>query len=336
MIELINISKTFKTPKSQVTALKNIDLTVERGDIYGIIGFSGAGKSTLVRCINFLEVPTEGIVRINGVELNALSPAQLREKRKKIGMIFQHFNLMYNIDVFQNIAAPLKGRGYSNAQIEEKVKSLLSLVGLEDKIHSYPRQLSGGQKQRVAIARALSNDPEILLCDEATSALDPNTTKSILQLLREIHRKTGITIVIITHQMEVVKQICTKVAVMEDGNIVEKGSLLEIFSNPKTQISKDFVSQTMHAEEFLEKLQDERRTLYKISFFGETTDYPLISDVTRHYDIDINILFGNIEKISDSFIGSLYVELLGKEENIKPAISFMEQKGTRIEVLSHD
>lgn len=335
LIELINISKTFKTPKSQIKALQDVNLQVERGDIYGIIGFSGAGKSTLVRCINFLEVPTEGKVRINGVELNNLSPSQLREKRKKIGMIFQHFNLMYNIDVFQNIAAPLKGRGYSNAQITEKVKSLLSLVGLEDKIHSYPRQLSGGQKQRVAIARALSNDPEILLCDEATSALDPNTTKSILQLLREIHKKTGITIVIITHQMEVVKQICTKVAVMEDGRIVEKGSLLEIFSNPKTQISKDFVSQTMHSEEFLEKMKDGHRTLYKISFFGETTDYPLISDVIKHYGIDVNILFGNIEKISDSFIGSLYVELIGQEENSKRAIAFMEEKGTKVEVITH-
>lgn len=335
LIELINISKTFKTPKSQVKALQDVNLHVEQGDIYGIIGFSGAGKSTLVRCINFLEVPTEGTVRINGVELNNLSPSQLREKRKKIGMIFQHFNLMYNIDVFQNIAAPLKGRGYSNAQITEKVKSLLSLVGLEDKIHSYPRQLSGGQKQRVAIARALSNDPEILLCDEATSALDPNTTKSILQLLREIHKKTGITIVIITHQMEVVKQICTKVAVMEDGRIVEKGSLLEIFSNPKTQISRDFVSQTMHSEEFLEKMKDGRRTLYKISFFGETTDYPLISDVIKHYGIDVNILFGNIEKISDSFIGSLYVELIGQEENSKRAIAFMEEKGTKVEVITH-
>lgn len=335
MIELINVSKIFDTKTGVVHALKDINLTIDKGDIYGIIGFSGAGKSTLVRCINFLEVPTKGVVKIDSTELHTLTPTQLREKRKNIGMIFQHFNLMYNIDVFNNIAAPLKREGYSKADINKKVHSLLKLVGLEDKIRSYPRQLSGGQKQRVAIARALSNDPQILLCDEATSALDPNTTKSILQLLREIHQKTGITVAIITHQMEVVKQICTKVAVMEDGIIVEKGSLFEIFSSPKSAIAQDFVSQTMHTQEFLDKMKDENRVLYKISFFGETTHHPLMAEVIRNYDVLINILFGNVEKISDSFIGSLYVEILGEEKNIQEAIGFMQNKGTRIEVVSN-
>ncbi len=335
MIELINVSKTFDTKTGTIHALKDINLSIDKGDIYGIIGFSGAGKSTLVRCINFLEVPTKGVVKIDSTELHTLTPVQLREKRKNIGMIFQHFNLMYNIDVFDNIAAPLRRQGYSKDEIDKKVHSLLKLVGLEDKIHSYPRQLSGGQKQRVAIARALSNDPQILLCDEATSALDPNTTKSILQLLREIHRKTGITVVIITHQMEVVKQICTKVAVMENGVIVEKGSLFEIFSSPKSTIAQDFVSQTMHTQEFLDKMKDENRTLYKISFLGETTHHPLIAEVIKNYDVLINILFGNIEKISDSFIGSLYVEILGEDKKIKEAIDFMQSKGTRIEVVSH-
>lgn len=335
MIELINVSKTFDTKTGTIHALKDINLSIDKGDIYGIIGFSGAGKSTLVRCINFLEVPTKGVVKIDSTELHTLTPVRLREKRKNIGMIFQHFNLMYNIDVFDNIAAPLRRQGYSKDEIDKKVHSLLKLVGLEDKIHSYPRQLSGGQKQRVAIARALSNDPQILLCDEATSALDPNTTKSILQLLREIHRTTGITVVIITHQMEVVKQICTKVAVMENGVIVEKGSLFEIFSSPKSAIAQDFVSQTMHTQEFLDKMKDENRTLYKISFLGETTHHPLIAEVIKNYDVLINILFGNIEKISDSFIGSLYVEILGEDKKITEAIDFMQSKGTRIEVVSH-
>ncbi len=335
MIELINISKTFQSKKNQVTALKNVNLHIEKGDIYGIIGYSGAGKSTLVRCINFLETPTKGDVKIKGTSLQSLSPKELRETRKNIGMIFQHFNLMNNINVFDNIAAPLKGRGYTKAQISDKVNSLLNLVGLNDKASAYPRQLSGGQKQRVAIARALSNNPEILLCDEATSALDPNTTKSILALLRQIHQNTGITIVIITHQMEVVKQICTKVAVMEKGRIAECGSLIDIFSNPQTELTKDFVSQTMHGDEFLEKMKDENRTLYKLSFLGESTHSPLISDVVKHYDVMINILFGNIEKISENMLGNLYVEMLGEEENISAAVKYIKQTGTRIEVITH-
>lgn len=336
MINLINVSKTFYTKNNNVVALDDVNLHIKKGDIFGIIGYSGAGKSTLVRCINFLEVPSQGTVQIKGVDLASLSEKELRNQRKNIGMIFQHFNLMNNINVFDNIAAPLKRNGMSKKQINERVNSLLKLVGLEEKSFAFPRQLSGGQKQRVAIARALSNNPEILLCDEATSALDPNTTKSILNLLKKIHRTTGITIVIITHQMEVVKQICTKVAVMEGGKVVEQGSLIDIFANPINNITKSFVSQTMHGDEFLERMKDEKQTMYKLSFLGNTTHSPLISDVIQKYNISINIMFGNIEKISDSMVGNLVVEFLGDSEKIQQAIQYINQTGTRIEVISHD
>lgn len=336
MINLINVSKTFYTKNNNVVALDDVNLHIKKGDIFGIIGYSGAGKSTLVRCINFLEVPSQGTVQIKGVDLASLSEKELRNQRKNIGMIFQHFNLMNNINVFDNIAAPLKRNGMSKKQINERVNSLLKLVGLEEKSFAFPRQLSGGQKQRVAIARALSNNPEILLCDEATSALDPNTTKSILNLLKKIHRITGITIVIITHQMEVVKQICTKVAVMEGGKVVEQGSLIDIFANPINNITKSFVSQTMHGDEFLERMKDEKQTMYKLSFLGNTTHSPLISDVIQKYNISINIMFGNIEKISDSMVGNLVVEFLGDSEKIQQAIQYINQTGTRIEVISHD
>ena len=239
MISLKNVNKVFKSKNGDVFALKNINLDIENGDIFGIIGYSGAGKSTLIRCINFLERPTSGEVVINDVKLNYLSKKELRVFRRKIGMIFQHFNLMKNIDVFDNIALPLKARGYKKSEIEKKVTDLLQMVSLSDKIHSFPRELSGGQMQRVAIARALSDNPEILLCDEATSALDPDTTKSVLKLLKEIHEKTGITIVIITHQMEVVKQICTHVAVMDSGEIAEKGDIAKIFPIRKLRLLKN-------------------------------------------------------------------------------------------------
>ena len=225
MIELKNIDVTFQQSGKTVEAVKQVNITIEDGDIYGIIGYSGAGKSTLVRTINLLQRPTNGTVTVSGVELTSLKEAQLRDARKKIGMIFQHFNLMNTLSVFDNVAFPLKRSGLSKAEIKEKVESLLHLVGLEDKITSYPRQLSGGQKQRVAIARALANDPDVLLCDEATSALDPKTTESILELLKKVNEQLGITIVIITHEMQVVKEICNKVAVMEQGLITEQESL---------------------------------------------------------------------------------------------------------------
>ena len=244
MIELKNVSKTFKTNQKEVQAVKNVNLTVDAGEIFGVIGYSGAGKSTLVRCINLLERPTEGQVIIENTDLTQLKEKELRTERQNIGMIFQQFNLLASRTAYQNVEFPLKGRGYSKEEIREKVESLLDLVGIADKANTYPSELSGGQKQRVAIARALATDPKILLCDEATSALDPQTTKSILKLLKEVNRKLGITIVIITHEMEVIKEICHRVAVMEDGYVVELNDVVSVFSNPQAQITKEFIRST--------------------------------------------------------------------------------------------
>ena len=244
MIELVGVNKTFTTKDLNVEACKDVNLRIEDGDIFGIIGFSGAGKSTLVRCINLLERPTSGQVRIDGVDITKLKETELRKIRKKIGMIFQHFNLMRSRTVYQNIAYPLKGSKLTKAQIDKKVKDLLELVGLSEKLNAYPSELSGGQKQRVAIARALANDPKVLLCDEATSALDPQTTSSILKLLKEVNQKLGITIVLITHEMAVIKEICNRVAVMELGKVVETGNILDIFSHPKAQMTMDFINST--------------------------------------------------------------------------------------------
>ncbi|MCI6276418.1 MAG: ATP-binding cassette domain-containing protein [Clostridium sp.] len=336
MIEIRNCNKTFKTDGREVQALKNVNLNIEEGDIYGIIGYSGAGKSTLIRCINLLEKPDEGDVVVEGKSLISLGKRELREVRKDIGMIFQHFNLMNSISVYENIAAPLKNHtGLGKREIDEKVKELLKIVDLEDKIKAYPSQLSGGQKQRVAIARALSVNPKILLCDEATSALDPNTTKSILKLIKKINDEMGITVVIITHQMEVVKSICNKVAIMEKGEVVEKGDLISIFSDPKTTIAKDFIAQTMHTDEFLEKVQDAKKNLFKISFVGDITDTPLISNAMKASRATINILYGNIEKLCDSMIGNLIVEIRGTESEVQDTIDYLSENGAKVEVVAN-
>ena len=256
MIQLKNISKSFISKNVKVDAVKNVDLTIVEGEIFGIIGFSGAGKSTLVRCINLLERPTKGDVIVNNKNLMKLSEKELRNERKKIGMIFQHFNLMKSRTVYENISYPLRGTNLNKDQINDKVRSLLKLVDLEDKADAYPSQLSGGQKQRVAIARALSNDPKVLLCDESTSALDPQTTKSILNLLKEVNRKFGITIVIITHEMQVVKEICHRVAVMENGEIVEEGDMFDIFALPKKEITKDFINTTSSLSKIYDLIEE--------------------------------------------------------------------------------
>lgn len=344
MIELKQVSKTFKSRGQIVEALTNINLKINQGDIFGIIGYSGAGKSTLIRCLNYLEIPTVGEVVINQQVLGELSAKQLREARRKIGMIFQHFNLMQSRNVYENIAYPLKGQGLSQNEIKEKVNRLLSLVGLEEKATVYPNQLSGGQKQRVAIARALANDPEVLLCDEATSALDPQTTKSILGLLREINESLGITIVLITHQMEVVKDICHKVAVMEGGYIVEDGPIVDIFSNPQTEIAKDFVSHLFQDERIFELLESrgvfeeltELEKLVKISFVGQQTGKAFISSISKLFNIDASILFGSVEIIQKTPIGHLIVSLHGNESGIEQALTYLNENKIKVEVLSHD
>ena len=341
MIKLENIDVTFKQGAKVVNAVKNVSLDVESGDIYGIIGYSGAGKSTLVRTINLLQRPTKGNVVVNGVDLLQLKPKGLREARKKIGMIFQHFNLMNTLSVFDNVAFPLKKSGKTKSEIEQKVLSLLELVGLEDKVNSYPRQLSGGQKQRVAIARALANDPDVLLCDEATSALDPKTTYSILELLKKVNVQLGITIVIITHEMQVVKEICNKVAVMEEGEVIEQGSVLEIFTNPERDLTKDFIDTATHINQGIETVLSHEQLLnlkegdylVKISFVGASTGEPLITKLSTQFQVAANILFANVEIIQETPVGTLLVGLSGEKSGIENALSYIKEQGVSVDVL---
>ena len=341
MIKLENIDVTFKQGLKVVNAVKNVSLHVEPGDIYGIIGYSGAGKSTLVRTINLLQRPTKGNVVVNGVDLLKLKPKGLRAARKKIGMIFQHFNLMNTLSVFDNVAFPLKKSGKTKSEIEQKVLSLLELVGLEDKVNSYPRQLSGGQKQRVAIARALANDPDVLLCDEATSALDPKTTYSILELLQKVNIQLGITIVIITHEMQVVKEICNKVAVMEEGEVIEQGSVLEIFTNPERDLTKDFIDTATHINQGIETVLSHEQLLnlqegdylVKISFVGASTGEPLITKLSTQFQVAANILFANVEIIQDTPVGTLLVGLSGEKSGIENALSYIKEQGVSVDVL---
>lgn len=341
MIKLNHITKTFHSSNLEVHACKDVSLDIGEGEIYGIIGFSGAGKSTLVRCINLLERPTSGTVSVDGVELTALPEKELRAVRKKIGMIFQHFNLMRSRTVAQNIAYPLKGSGLSKEAINKKVQDLLKLVDLEEKANSYPSQLSGGQKQRVAIARSLANDPKVLLCDEATSALDPQTTKSILRLLKHVNEQLGITIVLITHEMAVIKEICHRVAVMENGVVVEEGNILDVFSSPKQQVTRDFIDSTSTINKIYELIEtndpivqlEKGESLVILHYTAGNTDKALISDVSRQFNINSNIAFGNIEIIQNTPLGSLVVKLSGEEENIQKTILYLRENNVKVEVL---
>ncbi|MCB2298773.1 methionine ABC transporter ATP-binding protein [Clostridium tagluense] len=339
MIWIKGVRKVYVNKQGTVEALKEINLHVEKGKIFGIIGYSGAGKSTLVRCINLLEKPTSGQVIVNNKELTKLPEKELRKSRKKIGMIFQHFNLMSSRNVFQNVAYPLKGNIYTKEEKKQKVLSLLELVGLSDKVLAYPSQLSGGQKQRVAIARALANDPQVLLCDEATSAIDPQTTASILKLLKEINEKLGLTIVIITHQMEVVKEICHEVAVMEAGQIVESGGIIDIFTNPKAEITKEFISTVFNYDKIYDFLCheefEEGESVAKISFVGQKTGQAFISKLSRKFKIDASILFGNIEIIQHIPIGNLIVKFSGTKEGIVESIKYLEENNINVEVIKH-
>ncbi|MCF0146885.1 MAG: methionine ABC transporter ATP-binding protein [Clostridium sp.] len=341
MILLKNLNKTYSTKAGEVEALKDVTLNIKEGEIYGIIGFSGAGKSTLVRCINFLEKPTSGEVIVDGKELSTLSNKELRTERKKIGMIFQHFNLMKSRTVFENIAYPLKGKGYSKEEINKKVNDLLKLVELEDKAKVYPSELSGGQKQRVGIARALANDPKVLLCDEATSALDPQTTKSILRLLKEVNKKFGITIVIITHEMQVVKEICTRAAVMENGRVVEEGNIFKIFSEPKENITKNFIDSTSLLTNIYDLIKEEssvvdikeNEKILKLKYLENSTSEPIISIVSREFNVDTSIIFGNIEIIQEQPLGGLIVIIRGEEAQVNKVIAYLKENKVEVEVI---
>lgn len=337
MIEIKNLSKVYSTSGKDVVALKDINLTISDGEIYGIMGLSGAGKSSLIRCINMLEKPTSGSILINGVEMTKLKPKELRNMRKKIGMIFQHFNLLMNSTVYENIAFPLKISKVSDSVIKKRVDELLDVVDLKDKKYAYPSQLSGGQKQRVGIARALANNPDIILSDEATSALDPTTTESILNLLKNINKQYGITIVVITHEMSVIRNLCDKVAVLEDGRIIEEGNVIDIFSNPSTETSKRFLKD-MIAElppDILLDDENPNEEILRLSFFGNSSNQPVISHMIKNFDVEVNIISGNIERVQNSQIGNLLIKISGEENSIKDAIKFLENNGLRIEVLKN-
>lgn len=341
MILFENVSKTFQANGKTVEAVKDVNLSLNEGKIHGIIGFSGAGKSTLVRCINLLERPTAGKVVLGDVEITALPEKELREERKKIGMIFQQFNLFASRTVFQNIAYPLKNSRMSKREIEDKVNYLLELVELKEKTNVYPSQLSGGQKQRVAIARALANDPKILLSDESTSALDPQTTRSILKLLKQLNDKLGITIVVITHEMQVVKEICDNVVVMENGRVVEQGDVFHIFANPVERITRDFVDSTSNLSKIHELINEkaemiqlkEGECILKFTYLERDASEALVSHISRSFDLNVNIIFGNIELIGDHPIGGLVSIVSGKESSITDAIDYLRGKNVGVEVI---
>ncbi|UMQ43499.1 ATP-binding cassette domain-containing protein [Chryseobacterium sp. Y16C] len=331
MIEIKNISKTFHHTKQSFKALDNVSLTIEKGDIVGIIGFSGAGKSTLIRTVNLLEKPDNGEIIINGKDFTKLNSKQLARERKKIGMIFQHFNLLSSRTVFENIALPLELDHVNKTEIHRKVNELLKIVGLEDKAYDYPKSLSGGQKQRVAIARALANDPYLLLCDEATSALDPATTQSILQLLRDINQRLGITILLITHEMEVIKTVCNHVAVIDKGKLVTKGTLNEIVSNKENPIIKQFLNSSVMTipQELNKKLQKEPQhglfPLVEVELNEQISVEELLSIVYDKYKIPYKLLKADVEYLGDSNFGKLLLQLQGEEEKNQQAIYYFNQ-----------
>lgn len=341
MIKLENISKSFAINGKTVEAVKDVSLAIRQGEIFGIIGFSGAGKSTLVRCINLLEKPEKGRVIIDGEDITHYEGKELRHVRQKIGMIFQHFNLMPSRTVFENIELPLKLTKLSASERSQKIKKLLDLVGLSDKAQSYPSQLSGGQKQRVAIARALANDPKVLLCDEATSALDPQTTHSILQLLKEVNTRLGITIVVITHQMEVIKEICDRVAVMQKAVVVEKGDIVEVFSAPQAPITKSFIQAADNFEAFsdLVKLNSAitgikpSQPVWFLTYRGAVAGEPLMSELYRRFEVKANIIYGNIDYFKQCIVGKLGVAIEGRADQIEKARQFLIDQKIIVEVL---
>jgi D-methionine transport system ATP-binding protein len=341
VIRFENVSKEFDSEGISVAAVKGVSLEINKGEVFGIIGFSGAGKSTLVRCINLLERPTKGKVFINEKEITALSESELKKQRKKIGMIFQQFNLFSNRTVYNNVEFPLKRSKLTRRQKQEKVMSLLKLVDLEDKASAYPSQLSGGQKQRVAIARALANDPEILLSDESTSALDPKTTKSILTLLKKLNRELGITIVVITHEMQVIKDICDRVAVMKDGEVVEYGDVFDLFANPAQDITREFVEGTSNLSRIKELLENKSaitqlkqgEAILKFKYLERSASEALVSQLSRKFNLDINIIFGNIELIGDNPVGGLVSIVQGTAREIDAAIEYLKEKNVGVEVI---
>ncbi len=334
MIEFKNISKHYELKGQTIRALDQINLEIPAGSIFGIIGYSGAGKSTLIRLINLLERPNEGQVIINQTDFTALDASALRRERANIGMIFQHFNLLQTKTVADNIEMPLKLLGISKDKREQRLNELLEFIDLKHKKYAYPDELSGGQKQRVGIARALANHPKILLCDEATSALDPQTTKSVLELLKKINKEQGITIVMVTHEMDVIESVCDFVAVMEQGKVIETGSTLEIFSQPQHPTTKNFIQTVLQQQlpvNILNNLENQNhKSIYSLQFLGTSAQETVVQAAIKQFDISLNILFANMTEINGSVIGQMFIQLLGDPAIIQQAIAFFEAQGVKV------
>ncbi|MBM7586186.1 D-methionine transport system ATP-binding protein [Bacillus pakistanensis] len=340
MIKISNVKKVFASKSGTIQAVSEVNLDIQDGEIFGVIGYSGAGKSTLIRMLNGLEVPTEGSIDVNGQLVSQIKGSRLRKARQRISMIFQHFNLLWSRTVRENISFPLEIAGVSKVERKRRVEELIELVGLEGRGDAYPSQLSGGQKQRVGIARALANNPEVLLCDEATSALDPQTTDSILELLVDINKRLGLTIVLITHEMHVIRKICHRVAVMEDGRVVEIGNVLDIFKSPQQTITKRFVGEVSEPEETKETIEHLLETypngkVIKLTFVGESAGQPVVTSLIRNFELDVNILQGKISQTQNGAYGTLFIHVNGSEEEEYKAVEFLIEQSVQVEVMTH-
>jgi len=331
IIEIKNLEKTYVTKEKEVTALKGINLSIEKGEIFGIIGLSGAGKSTLVRCINYLEEPTSGTVTVHGRELGTLEEKELLKARQSIGMIFQQFNLLLQRDALDNICFPLEVQGMKKKEARKRAEELLELVGLSEKANAYPSQLSGGQKQRVAIARALATNPEVLLCDEATSALDPTTTKSILALIKEINQKLGITVVIITHEMTVIEEICNRVAIIDQSKIAEIGDVKKVFTKPESQIAKQLVLADTY-----KPVTFEQQNAYRIIFDGRSSFEPVISNLVLESKVPVNILYANTKNLDGKAIGEMVIQLPDDEKAKERVFRYLERNDIHFEEVTEN
>lgn len=340
MIQLKDVFKQYTTANGNVVAVDDVALSIQPSEIYGIIGYSGAGKSTLIRLLNGLERPTKGSIQVNGREVSQLSSKEMRAFRQKVSMIFQHFNLLWSRTVEENIAFPLEIAGVGKVERAQRVKELISLVGLEGREKAYPSQLSGGQKQRVGIARALANRPEVLLCDEATSALDPETTDQILDLLVTINKQLGLTIVLITHEMHVIQKICHRVAVMEKGVVVEEGQVIDVFQNPQQPITKRFVSQISDGAYFSDTVDHfldmyPNGKLVRLTFIGDQTDQPIIARLIKQYGLDVSIVQGNITQTQNGALGTLLLHIDGDALAIDQALNYVHSQKVKSEVIQH-
>jgi D-methionine transport system ATP-binding protein len=339
MITFEKVSKKFRSKDKEITAVNEVSLSVNKGEIFGVIGFSGAGKSTLLRLVNLLERPSTGKVMVNGREISSLSQKELRKQRQQIGMIFQNFNLFNSRTVFGNVAYPLKLAGAPKEVINQKVNDLLKFVGLADKANHFPEQLSGGQKQRVGIARALATSPDILICDEATSALDPETTGEILNLLKKVNAEYNVTILLITHEMQVIRKICDRVAVMENGRVIEEGTVFDLFTNPQTRTTQNFISSVLNdnlSAGLHTTLSEKQSRLYRLIFKGESTNKPILSDIAKKYDVHVNILNGNISELQGVLFGNLIVELQGENSEVDRVLEELKEHVEVKEVTQHE